>query len=232
MVQIKEPITPPKAMRLSFQKRGVLQYVSHLDLQRTFTRAILRAGIPVWYTEGFNPKPRIAFSPPLSVGCESVCEMMDFRIVRDASPEEMKAALNANLPPELAVFEVYEPTRKMAEIAYATYLIRIENEGDESKAEAVRALLADRPMTVLKRTKNGEKETDISPLVQKADVFCAEGDLCIRATLAAGGGNFLNPEYLVTYLSTGGLILQGALPTRLYSILREELLDADLAHFC
>ena len=67
----------PVTIRLGFYKKGALQYISHLDLQRTFQRILSRAELPLWYTQGFNPHPKLVFGLPLPIGCESVCEMAD-----------------------------------------------------------------------------------------------------------------------------------------------------------
>ena len=75
----------PKTVRIRFRKVGDLQYISHLDLQRTFSRILVRAKIPMWYTKGFNPHAKVIFGLPLSVGTESECEFIDLRLERDAA---------------------------------------------------------------------------------------------------------------------------------------------------
>ena len=72
------------AVRIRFEKTGALQYISHLDLHRTFCRLFVRNGVPVWYSEGFTPHPRLVFATPLSVGAESVCEYLDVFVVGTA----------------------------------------------------------------------------------------------------------------------------------------------------
>jgi radical SAM-linked protein len=67
-------------VRVKFKKVGNLQYISHLDLVRTMHKVIVRARLPLWYTEGFNPKPKMIFAAPLSIGTESVCEFVDIRL--------------------------------------------------------------------------------------------------------------------------------------------------------
>ncbi|MBQ9964192.1 MAG: DUF2344 domain-containing protein, partial [Clostridia bacterium] len=57
-------------MRITFSKTGSARYISHLDLNRTMTRAVRRAGLPIWYTEGFNRHPYLTFAAPLSLGYE------------------------------------------------------------------------------------------------------------------------------------------------------------------
>ena len=58
----------PRTVRIKFQKVGNLQYISHLDLQRSFNRVLVRAGLPLWYTKGFNPHIKMVFGMPLPVG--------------------------------------------------------------------------------------------------------------------------------------------------------------------
>ena len=64
-----------RCVRIWFKKMGMSRYVSHLDLMRAMTRAIRRANLPLWYTEGFNPHPYMTFALPLSLGMESLCEI-------------------------------------------------------------------------------------------------------------------------------------------------------------
>lgn len=58
-------------LRFRFKKQGSLQFISHLDLVRTMHKVIVRAKLPLWYTEGFNPKPKMIFAAPLSIGTET-----------------------------------------------------------------------------------------------------------------------------------------------------------------
>ncbi|MBR5448630.1 MAG: TIGR03936 family radical SAM-associated protein, partial [Clostridia bacterium] len=106
MVQLT-PNKPHITLRVKFKKVGSLQYISHLDLVRTMNKIIVRAGLPLWYTEGFNPKPKMIFAAPLSIGTESLCEFMDLRLIDDIPPEEAMARLNANMTEEMQVIEAY-----------------------------------------------------------------------------------------------------------------------------
>ena len=78
-----------RCVRVWFKKMGMSRFVSHLDLMRAMTRALRRADVPLWYTEGFNPHPYITFALPLSLGMESLCESMDMRIEGDSTNEEI-----------------------------------------------------------------------------------------------------------------------------------------------
>ena len=106
-------------LRVKFQKIGRLQFISHLDLARTMRTAIVRAGIPVKYSQGFNPHPRMSFALQLSVGTQSKCEFMELKLCDKPDCDKIKSELNKNLVDELRVFDVYEPERKASEIAWA-----------------------------------------------------------------------------------------------------------------
>ena len=67
-------------VRIFFSKSGRARYISHLDLNRTMTRAVRRAGLPIWYTEGFSRHPYLTFAAPLSLGFEGERETMDLRL--------------------------------------------------------------------------------------------------------------------------------------------------------
>ena len=218
----------PRTVRIKFQKVGNLQYVSHLDLQRSFNRVLVRAGLPLWYTKGFNPHIKMVFGMPLPVGSESECEMLDVRVEREMSCEEIKDRLNAELTDELRVLEVYPAERKFGEIAYAEYDYEIFTTGaDEAMAAAVADTLQNGPMTVTRRTKSTEGEVDIRSFIHRFAVSFEGGAIRINAVLSAGEGNYLNPELPVTALRTHLGILSGNPTEERYRILRRRALTAD-----
>ena len=98
-----EPLYYPLRFRL--RKDGALRYISHLDFVRTMTKVLMRSGLPLWFTLGFNPIPKITFAAPLSVFMDSDCELMDVRMNTPVSPEEAKERLSAVLPPDMEVLE-------------------------------------------------------------------------------------------------------------------------------
>jgi len=218
----------PRTLRVRFCKVGNLQYISHLDLQRTFSRVLVRAGLPLWYTKGFNPHIKMVFGTPLPVGSESECEFLDIRIEREISCEEVKTRLNAELTEELAVLEVYEAERKFTEIAFAEYDYTVCAEAmDENTVVAVSRALSARPLTVTKKTKSGEREVDLLDFLKDFEVKLEGGALCIRAVLAAGEGRYVSPELLITALRSATGILTGDPMKERYRILRRRVLLAD-----
>lgn len=177
------------AVRICFTKVGSLQFISHLDLNRTMKTVMIRAGVPIKYSEGFNPHPKMVFALPLSVGAESICELLDFKLDRPMAREELIDRLNAAFPPEMRVLDAYTPESKFTAIRFAEY--RLESENDFSD-EA----LAAESLVVLKRTKSGEKPCDIKPLIHS---YRKEGRT-LTAVLSASPDAYLNPEYLLTLL--------------------------------
>ncbi len=114
-----------RSVRLNFSKTGRAIYISHLDVNRMMTRAVRRAQLPMWYTEGFNPHPYIAFALPLSLGQSSDCEYMDIRIEGDMTDEEVKDRLNAVLPEGLKIISVGAPVHDAKLIEKAQYFVKI-----------------------------------------------------------------------------------------------------------
>ena len=196
----RKMLDAPITVRVVFQKTGNLQYFSHLDLQRTWQRVLVRASIPMWYTQGFNPHSKITFGVPLPVGSEGLEEMVDLRIDRRITPAEIKAQLNAELTSEMQVSEVYIPTTAFSDIAWSTYQMTVKTPGDPiDNAAAINKIFAPdaEPIIMTKRSKSGDKEVNILPMIHSVKAVAADGLIKIRATLRAGNTENLNPEYLI-----------------------------------
>ena len=227
-------LVPPKAVRLKFCKVGKLQYISHLDLQRTFNRILVRACIPVWYTQGFNPHIKLVFSTPLSVGSESLCEYLDIKLAREMPSEEIKSRLNAEMTDEFYITDVYEPKNDFSSIAYASYDINIYTSGaDEALAKNIESVLNTSPINMIKKGKAGEREIDITELIKKAGAVydSKRGCIALNVVLSASSTQYLNPEMLVTALKDRCNILAGDPTIEHYSILRTSLKKEDMSEF-
>ena len=225
----------PKIVRLKFCKVGTLQYISHLDLQRTFNRILVRACIPVWYTQGFNPHIKLVFSTPLSVGSESVCEYLDIRLSREMPLDVLKEKLNAEMTDEFYIMEAYEPKSDFSSIAYASYDIVIHTDGASKElAENIEKILSTSPLNMIKKGKAGEREIDIIPLIKeaKAEYKAETDDILLNVTLSASSTQYLNPEMLMTALKDRLGILSGDLTKEYYSILRTSQKKEDMSEFC
>lgn len=218
------PLETPKMIRIKFRKVGDLQYISHLDLQRTLARVLVRAKIPMWYTQGFNPHAKVVFGLPLSVGTESECEFIDLRVDRDIPPAELKKQLNRELTADMQILEAYEPTTKFQDVAWAKYEIALQAPSLNAEvASKLQALYTTAPLTMTKKTKSGEREIDIIPMIRKIHVVYNEdrpGEIRISAVLSAGSNEHLNPELLIKAARDRLGVLTGNPTEELYSILR------------
>ncbi len=228
MVQIT-PIT----VRVKFKKLGALQYISHLDLVRTMHKIVVRSKLPLWYTEGFNPKPKMTFAAPLSIGTESKCEFMDLRLTQRVPESSVMEALNKNMTDEMQVLEAYYPDNKLSELGYLSYTVRIHTEQDVNElARMCENALDEEKIEVIKKGKSGESTVDIKPLIRSFAV-CAEGE-CVRIScvLSANPASFLSPELLLKYLKTAcGILSSQNLLKEYYSIMRENAYFTDMSEF-
>ncbi|MCR5262392.1 MAG: TIGR03936 family radical SAM-associated protein [Clostridiales bacterium] len=200
-------VLPAGPVRIRFEKRGSMKFISHLDLQRTMNTAFNRAALPVWYTEGFNPHKKLVFALPLPIGAESVCELLDFKITEMMPAEEIVKRLNAAFSPELNVFEAYSPSSKFADIGWAEYAAT----SPELVGRDLSPLTAS-PLIVRKRTKSGEKDLDISPLIRDPRL---EGDT-LTMLLSAEPDSYLNPDYPLSALGIAD-----------YTVMRKEIYRRD-----
>ncbi len=184
-----------KTVRIEFSKQGRAKYISHLDLTRMMTRAVRRAALPVWYTEGFNRHPYLTFAAPLSLGYEGLCETMDLRLVEDMDYNVLAEKLNAVMPDGFAILSAYEAVAKPRDLTRATYRLTTD-----CPANLVRELLSSKEIIVEKRTKKKEiKKIDICPCFKDAIV---SGGTQIDVTLPCGGAETINPSLLLDALDS------------------------------
>ena len=228
--EIERPIT----VRIKFIKVGDLQYISHLDLQRTFNRILVRSGLPVWYSKGFNPHVKLVFSTPLSVGSQSSCEYLDLRLDRELPMEEIKRLLNNEMTEEMYVTDVYLPTTSFSDIAFCEYDYEISTPAaSKDLADEIERFLKTSPVNLIKKTKAGEREIDIVSMIKSIKTEYSEesGTIKMNAVLSAGAENFLNPEMLITAIKQRFGILTEDLSTQWYSIMRVASLTKDMKIF-
>ena len=222
----------PIVLRVKFKKVGNLQYVSHLDLVRTMHKIIVRSKLPLWYTEGFNPKPKMVFAAPLSIGTESLVEFMDLRLIERIDPATAISSLNANMTDELVVLDAYYPESKLTDLKWLSYVITLDTAGASVElAENINAALRADALHVAKKQKPDDT-MDIKPLIKFASAVYDGGVIRIDCTLSADASSFLNPEYLVKYLrSACGVLSNENIMTESYSILRHGAYAADMSEY-
>lgn len=211
-----------KSVRIVFSKTGRAKYVSHLDLVRAMTRAVRRADVPLWYTEGFNRHPYLTFAAPLSLGYEGLRETMDIRMEEEFPFDELVKRLNAVLPEGLIAISAGDVVAKAGDLAAAEYRLTIHL----PVAVVSQALSADE-LPVEKRTKKKTMKTiDILPYFKDAVVEPVEEDVTVvTVSLPSGGAENVNPGLFITALQS---IVDGEVKAE---VLRLRLLLADGSEF-
>ena len=189
-----------REVRLRFSKTGRLKYISHLDINRAMSRALKRAQIPLWYTEGFNPHPYMSFSLPLSLGVESLCESVDLRIIGDITNDEIKNRLNNVLPQDIKIVDVYDDFRDNSEVVYSDYVYKFEFKDNEAAFEKIKNVLSSDEIIALKKGKQGRKrvmkETNIKSFIDKYSISIRNDVIVLNIRLLAGPKKNLNPSLL------------------------------------
>ena len=193
-------------VRMSFQKTGMAKFISHLDTVRCITRAMKRACVPIWFTEGFNPHAFLTFAMPLSLGFESLCETVDFRLMEEVDLNELVERLNEALPVDITVKEIYVYETSPNDISWAEYKITFNNPDNLLLAQAENILSSDE-IIVLKKVKKGrnkvEKEVNIKEHIKSFELNVEDGKLIFRTVLSSGTSTNINPMLLIGALVKG-----------------------------
>jgi radical SAM-linked protein len=143
--------------RVRFAKEGRARFLGHLDLARTLLRALRRARVPLVYSRGFNPKPKVAFGPALSVGISSEGEYLDLEVSEPLQHDRFLTAVGATLPPGLRLLDLREAERGGPALGEAVKAARyrVESPGQPDLAGAIARFRARGPV-VLERQRNGK----------------------------------------------------------------------------
>ena len=213
-----------RCVRIWFKKMGMSRYVSHLDLMRAMTRAIRRANLPLWYTEGFNPHPYMTFALPLSLGMESLCESMDIRIVGESSNEELFDMLKDSMPPGIDIISVDEPQYDPKHITFGEFDILFDTDKAEELKTDIEAMLSKDELIVQKLGKKGRhkvlKDINLMEFIKDYKVSSMGERVKITLTLPAGSVTNVNPSLLADEIQK---LHEGTS----YTIIRKKLMVED-----
>jgi radical SAM-linked protein len=174
------PPPPPtvQRLRLRYAKRGPLRFASHRDLARALERALRRAQVPMAFSAGFSPHPKISYMGAAPTGAASEAEYFEIGLSARCDPEQVRAALDASLPPGIDVLEVeaVEGSGSLADRLDATrWRIDLPGVDADELSAAVQEFLARDVVLVAKRTKNGTRDVDAREAVVRAAVAVEAG---------------------------------------------------------
>ncbi|MCD6262751.1 MAG: TIGR03960 family B12-binding radical SAM protein [Deltaproteobacteria bacterium] len=190
------PANLPGVYRLTYTKLGRARFLGHLELVNVFLRAFRRSGIPLAYSHGFHPMPKVSFLSALPVGTESMCETADITVVHPISAHILKDRINRELPEGIAVNSVTRlPSgRKKPTLIRIHYLVNIEGADLLTQTDRLKRFYEVDKWPVEKNTKKGNKEVDIKKQVQSISIVSEKQvELVLRHSQKAG----LKPDKIV-----------------------------------
>jgi len=160
-------------LRLRYAKRGPLRFTSHRDVARAFERALRRAGVPMAYSQGFSPHPKISWIGASPTGVASEAEYLEIQVVEQVDPVRLVTLLDAVLPPGLDLLEAVPatgPGSLTERIEASRWRVELPGVSRERLQNAVDRLLAVDEVQVERLTKQGLRTIDVRPAVISAEV--------------------------------------------------------------
>jgi radical SAM-linked protein len=165
-------------LRIRFCRGEEVKFISHLDLMRLWQRALNRAGIPLAYSEGFNPHPRMSLAAPLALGVTSEAELMDIVLAKWASPHSFTSAVSRQLPRGIEIRQVYNIPLIMpslqSQVRYAEYTVELETDKSQEEVKAaIASLLATEHLPWQHQRDTGPRHYDLRALID--DLWLIDG---------------------------------------------------------
>lgn len=191
--------------RLLFSKQGEAVWISHLDLMRLFQRAFKRAGLPLTHTQGYNPRPSVSIAMPLSVGTESLCELLDFELEGEGVPcEDIMRRLNGVLVKGVKVHACCKSGRKLKELALLRCRLTLHYDAGiaADTSDKIQALFRRESLTVEKKGKNGPVQQDIIPMIRALHVCGTDDTKITLEALVCCQNPSLNPMQIIAAIET------------------------------
>ena len=209
------PSEPPvQRIRMRYAKRGRLRFTSHRDVARAFERALRAAGVPMAYSQGFNPHPKVSWINAAPTGAASEAEYVEIQVVRRLDPDRVRTELNAVLPDGIDVTDALESEPSAGgsladRIDASRWSIELPGVSRDTLVGAVDALLAAPEVLVEKLTKDGRRTIDaraalVSAVVEDGPPHCGILSVVVRQVSPA-----VRPDDVLSAL----LVVAGVKPT-------------------
>lgn len=193
---------------IKFSKAGEIKFISHLDLLRTMQKIIRRSGLPVEYSQGFNPHMATSIAQPLAVGVYSIGEYMDVDLIEEVDGDVIVNKLNQYAPSGIEIFKAIRVKEKkdrkipqtMALLDAADYSIKIKYEDSEVFLEGIKRLMELDNWNILKKSKKSEKEVDIRPMIKSIEYSKEDDYIKFNVRLSCGSRENLSADLFVTFI--------------------------------
>lgn len=189
-------------VRITFTKQGPLRFIGHLDLHRVWERAMRRADLPLSYSQGFHPQPKISLAAALPLGFSSRSEVLDVRLNDDLPLDDISLRLKDSLPPDIKVLHVETVDERapalQTQVLSAAYDVHLTEpvDGSELRRRVEEVMMSE---SILRERRG--KPYDLRPLIELMSVITeADGTAWLKLTLAAREGATGRPEEVLAAL--------------------------------
>ena len=195
-------------MLMQFQKGDIVRHLGLLDLQRTMQRALRRSGLPIAYSNGFNPHIVMSFASALSSGISGDAELLDVSLHRETTEEACMEAMNRVLPPALHVSRIRLVDDRFPKVSaalrQAEYRITLWGEDALKIANKIPDFLAQNEIMALRKTKRAETMVNIRPMIHllEAQMDTEAKTAVLTARVSFVEAATLKPDLLLSSLST------------------------------
>jgi radical SAM-linked protein len=184
-------------IQITFTKQGALRYTGHLDLHRLWERAARRAELPLAYSQGFHPQPKMSLAAALPLGFSSTCEVLDMRLEREIPLDGLRERLNTTLPPGVRVTGIEQVDERLpalqTQVTSAEYRVELKEQVDPSElTRRIETVLESASIVRVRR----DKQYDLRPLIEALELT---GDTIVLK-LAAREGATGRPEEVLDVL--------------------------------
>jgi len=217
-VSAREGATNPEApnpqlpiaqkLRLRYAKRGRLRFTSHRDFSRAFERAVRRAGVPIGFSSGYSPHPKISYANASPTGAASEAEYLEIGLTRVCDPETVRAELDASLPPGLDVTDVVVAVAgSLADRLEASeWQVALPGADADAVARAAKAFLSTPEVLVERMTKRGLRTFDCREAVVGLEVCTVDDVVAVRAVVRHVIPTVRPDDVLTGLRACGGLV--------------------------
>ena len=168
-------------IRITFVKQGALRYTGHLDLHKLWERAARRAELPLAYSQGFHPQPKMNMAAALPLGFSSRCEVIDMKLEHDIPLQDLATRLNTTLPSGLQVVDVEQVDERaptlQTQVLSAEYEVTLIEAVDESKLKRkIDSVIESKSIPRERRGKN----YDLRPLIEELQILESDGEPSVQ----------------------------------------------------
>lgn len=188
--------------RIQFEKGEHIRFISHLDLHRTWERTLRRAALPLYHSQGYNPRPKLNLSSALPLGQTSECELLDIWLVQDIQTDQLRTRVESAVPPGLRILGITqiqhgEPSLQSS-ISSATYSVTLDEVVDPDVLESAVGRLLDAEH--LDRVRRG-KQYDLRPLIESLTIDSIDQDcVTLEMRLTSKEGASGRPDEVISAL--------------------------------